>query len=258
MRLADMDSGSWLSMVKRGRLLPVNNVEQYESAKELILSLPEVLLEEFREMSTVNCSLQVCPETTVAALLAVPADFEKTFRRDVIHFSKFSPDKLLNFYLEQLLLAAHFNAPVTGKVIFIKEQQKKMVYTVPPEKAPAAHLSRLAQIALLTFSEAQPLPIFANASYHCCKELAENVSIEMMAEFAEELTDTFSEKGEEFFQLDAKSKYIKNIKASFLKDVKYNSVIERFYNEDNFCNGKFFSLAHEIFSPVAIMKASEL
>ena len=297
MRLADIDSGSWLSMVKRGRLLPVNNVEEYESAKELICSLPEVLLEEFRDMSAVNCSLQVCPETTVAALLAVPADFEKTFRRDVIHFSKFSPEKLLCFYLEQLLLAAHFNAPVTGQVIFTKEEQEKMVYTVPPEKAPAARLSRLAQIALLTFSEAQPLPIFANASYICCKEtkiclaeflknlnkkeysefaeilteefiesftekilkeLAGNLSPGLTEEFSKELTDTFSEEVMEHFRMEVKSKYIKSVKASFLKDAKYNSVIERFYNEDNFRDGKFFSLAHEIFSPVANMKAGEL
>jgi exonuclease V gamma subunit len=221
MDVAGIENSLQLSLIERGRILPVNGREFYEKAREAVTPVSEKFASEFRNMTTVSCNVLLPCNRTLSGTIAIPADFEETRERHQIQFSKSSADKLLNFYLEQLLLTLHFKFPVTGKVIFTKEAPDVMAREFPPVANAAERLNKLLLTALHVYSKPAPLPIFSSASFECCKEKGDCV------------------KG-------------------FKNDVLYHGVIERFYTENDFCTDRFKRLARRIYAPVAAIEGSPL
>jgi hypothetical protein len=210
---ADIPEDKWYSLVNRCRLLPVNDTVVFNTSKAIILELRQKFSEHIPSLLA-SCRAELACGTALCGELGVPEGFESSKERTVIHFSKFAHEKLLSFYLEQLLLAVHFGMPVAGTVVFSKESPPSNVFkfwTVPDIQ----RLDELVSIALRAYTEPRPLPIFNSASF----------------------AEARNSNGYKMIR-DA----ISSCKATAL-----------FYNMDNIPQEEFTELANQIFFPIANM-----
>ena len=221
MTVAGIGEEQQLSLVKRGRILPVNGTEFFDEARNTIAPLEARFIEKYRSLVTVNCSVTLPCGRTLCGSVAIPSDLEKSQVRHLISFSKCSPEKLFQFHLEQLLLAAFFKLPgLRGELIFTKEEPDAMVRSFPPVRDAEKQLNKLLLTALHTWSKKMPLPLFANASLACCQ-------------------------GE-------------NYAKAFATDLRYNRAIGLFYDENNYDSGRFKRLAKRVYAPVAEVEVMSL
>ena len=223
MELAGIPEEKWKDMVIRGRFLPYNDDECYEGSKGIIKSLSEKFSDDFRCQRALDCELKLPCGVTLSGTLPVCGTSDRELKLIVVHFSKFSQEKLLRFHLEQLLLSAcngQGNCP-EGKIVFSKDGS---IYNVPSYADAAEKLNVLMEIALCTYTNQTPLPLFTNAS----TEYAKN-------------SDAW-----------------KKIKSAFEEDIKYNAVISRFFDETILADNKFQELATAVFGDIAKLKSGEL
>jgi exodeoxyribonuclease V gamma subunit len=122
MRIDNVPQDTWFSLVQRTRLLPVNDQTIFSGTQLLINSLPEEIVEEYRHQTALLCEFTPTstPAVRIFASLAVPEDFtaKDQYRRNCVLCSSAAPEKLLNFYLEQLLLTACYDGQkeISGKL----------------------------------------------------------------------------------------------------------------------------------------------
>lgn len=223
MGLAGIGESLWLPLVNKRRFLPVNDLSPYTEAVEIVTPLLNRFSATYNAQEAVTCEKKLSCGVTLTGTLAVAGTPEKGLERIVVHFSQFASEKLLRFYLEQLLIAAYYGpeTALSGKIIFAKEE--KPLYIMPQFPDPEGMLNELTETALQTYTAPYPLPLFAQASYEYAKAQDEKKSL-----------------------------------SAFQKDMKYNKVIERFFNEEILEDENFHRLAHTVFSAVASMEPDEL
>ena len=227
MRVAGIPQDKWRPFVERVRLLPVNGKSTYTELEQTVTDLPEELVEAFKTQTALLCEQTFCG-VTLFSTLEFPRSTGDNICRYMVLFSHSSGEKLFQFYLEHLLLTCQMGEKhsVTGKLVFAKEEEKKKLRSFPVISPADARtkLEELMGIALRTYSASLPLPVFAEASLECAKDPSSA-----------------------------------NIKKKFVeKDLKYNKVIEQFFDEENFCEGEFEDLAAAIFSDIVNIEPEEL
>ena len=223
MRLEETAPDIWFDKAEKARMLPVNSRDLFEKYKNLIEEVFDKfdLGDKSRDLVSAECSCKISTENNAPLELYKTLEFKESdekIERTVLHYSHFNPQKLMNFYLEHLLLSAVYagKKSVTGRIIFIrpykdnggKEKIKFFDFKVKPDAD--KKLEDLVTVALRSYKEDMPLPIFAGASYAC----------------ANGKSDVFKK---------------------FVKDMKYNGAVGLFFTEENFNKGEFESLAGKIF-----------
>ena len=187
----------------------------------MINELPEEAEEALKHQSSLHCelSLPFTPPVTLFALLPVPGSFaaQRELRRICVLCSKAEPEKLLSFYLEQLLLTACYGSEknISGKLFYL-EGGEWHSFELPVVENARKQLNDLTSIALRCYDATQtvPLPLFAHASY-------EHAQSRKNAAPDEEPVVT------------------KNVIEQFGTDMERNKVIERFFNKDSFDDEAF-------------------
>ena len=255
----------WIKYVEKARFLPVNGQELFDNAASLIGSVDERIVRQFRNQTTLECKVSLSvpvldpPETnhkiTLHGTIRLPGDWESrdSFCRTELLTSSSKPEKKLKFYLEQLLLAAFLPGKKVSGIFY--PLTEKNFFLLPAASGngsssanAAEKLRQLVTIALGTFCENVPQPIFANASFAWAETLwAKGVTDSRKS--AQE--DESREPALEIAVKQAESK----ARTAFDNDLKFNDVISIFYDHENFMNDLFSRFAEKIYLPVAAMES---
>jgi exodeoxyribonuclease V gamma subunit len=257
----DIPETDWLRYVQKARFLPVNGEEIFDNAATCVKQVDDMIAGQFKDQTALECKVPLTVplinqlhEITLYGTLRLPGDWKSsnTLCRAELLTSSSRPEKKLKFYLEQLLLAAFLpEKEISGILYPIKEQNYFFLParsgSSPSTENAVEKLRQLVTIALGTFSAQKPLPIFANASY----AWAETYLEESMKPIPEDITT------EEKIAKDEEKADQKAFNA-FESDLKYNEVISVFYDQENFQEGNFSSLADKIYSPIAALESRKI